>query len=146
MPPLTRLLSDLHRMASPPEPDAELLARFVHRRDEAAFAALVERHGPMVLHLCRRVLGDVHAAEDALQATFLILARKAATLRQPQALASWLYGVAQRIALKVRRADRRLRRCITAAEPCDPAGDPLSALTAREAAPMPRSATMRCVK
>jgi hypothetical protein len=60
--------------------DAELLGRFVAARDEAAFEALVYRHGPMVLGLCRRVLGDAHHAEDAFQATFLILARKASTV------------------------------------------------------------------
>jgi hypothetical protein len=69
---LTRLVSELHRLAVPPESDAELLDRFARQRDEAAFGALVERHGPMVLRLCRRVLGDAHAADDAFQATFLV--------------------------------------------------------------------------
>src|SRR5262249_31583660 len=102
--PLTRLLRQLRHLSASPEPasDADLIGRFVRRRDEEAFAALVERHGPMVLNACRRVLGDVHAAEDAFQAVFLVLARKAATLSRPEALAGWLYGVACRVALKLR--------------------------------------------
>lgn len=129
--PLTRVVSELHRFAQPLS-DAELLERFVSEQDEAAFTVLVERHGPMVLRLCRRVL-DMHAADDAVQATFLVLARKAATLRRPAALAGWLYGVAQRIALKACRGHRSLSRC-RAYPPAlhDPAPDPLSALTARE--------------
>jgi RNA polymerase sigma factor (sigma-70 family) len=95
--------------------DAELLGRYVSgRRDEAAedaFAALVERHGPMVLGVCRRVLGDRHAAEDAFQATFLVLARKAGAIARREQLANWLHGVASRTALDARaRADRRRAR------------------------------------
>jgi RNA polymerase sigma factor (sigma-70 family) len=95
--------------------DAELLGRYVSgRRDEAAedaFAALVERHGPMVLGVCRRVLGDRHAAEDAFQATFLVLARKAGAIARRERLANWLHGVASRTALDARaRADRRRAR------------------------------------
>jgi len=84
--------------------DAALLARFIWERDEAGFAALVARYGPLVLHVCRRVLGDAHDAEDAFQATFLILARKAATVRPPEALPAWLHVVARRVALKARPA------------------------------------------
>jgi hypothetical protein len=72
-------------------PDAALLDRFVRHRDEAAFAALLRRHGPMVFAVCRRVLRDEHAAEDALQATFLVLARKADSLRQGK-LCQRVYG------------------------------------------------------
>ena len=95
--------------------DAELLGRFVAgRRDDAAeeaFAALVERHGPMVLGVCRRVLGDRHAAEDAFQAVFLVLARKAGAIAHREQLANWLHGVASRTALDARaRADRRRGR------------------------------------
>jgi RNA polymerase sigma factor (sigma-70 family) len=94
--------------------DEELLERFVAGRDEgaeAAFAALVERHGAMVLGVCRRVLGDQHAAEDAFQATFLVLAKKAAAIAHKEQLASWLYGVARRAALDARaRSTRRQAR------------------------------------
>jgi hypothetical protein len=64
-------------------PDGRLLADFVQRRDEAAFTELVRRHGPMVLAVCRSILANAHVAEDAFQATFLLLARKAATIRKP---------------------------------------------------------------
>src|SRR5215218_1454915 len=70
--------------------DAELLERFVHERDEAAFEAIVRRHGPMVLGVCRRILGHAQDAEDAFQATFLILARKAAMVRPRAQVGSWL--------------------------------------------------------
>src|SRR5690348_11531589 len=75
--------------------DTVLLDRIIHRRDEQAFAAVVDRHGPMVLRVCRRVLSDTHAAEDAFQAVFLVLARRAAAVR-PGSLAAWLHGAAQR--------------------------------------------------
>src|SRR6516165_1342226 len=72
--------------------DAQRVARFVRRRDEAAFAALLDRHGPMVLGVCRRVLRDPQDAEDAFQAVFLVLVRKAASLRQRELVGNWLYG------------------------------------------------------
>jgi RNA polymerase sigma factor (sigma-70 family) len=83
-------------------PDQELLARFLHQRDEAAFAALMERHGSMVLGVCRRMLRNVHDAEDACQAVFLVLARKAEAVRKQGSLSSWLHGVAWRVANKLR--------------------------------------------
>jgi RNA polymerase sigma factor (sigma-70 family) len=107
--PLVRYIRQLaggHLAAAPP--DRELLERFTRQGDEAAFAALVRRHGPMVLGVCRRVLRDHHAAEDCLQATFLVLAHKAGALQQPEALGPWLHGVASRTAHKARA--RALRR------------------------------------
>ena len=89
--------------------DRQLLIRFRAHRDEEAFAELVRRHGPMVLGVCRRVLGDGHAAEDAFQATFLLLVRKSESLRDPELLANWLYGVAYRTALKTRSRGSRQR-------------------------------------
>ncbi|MGP0065392.1 MAG: sigma-70 family RNA polymerase sigma factor [Isosphaeraceae bacterium] len=99
--------------------DSELLDRFVSRRDPAAehaFEALVHRHGPMVLAVCRNSLGDLHDAEDAFQATFLVLARRASSLREPASLGPWLHGVARRIAQKARARRSRLERLIRRAE------------------------------
>jgi RNA polymerase sigma factor (sigma-70 family) len=87
--------------------DAELLRRFQTRGDEAAFELLVWRHGPMVLGVCTRVLRDLHAAEDAFQATFLTLARKAGSIGVRDAIAGWLYTVAHRIALAARARQGR---------------------------------------
>src|SRR5262245_30797450 len=119
----------LHRLATP-APDATLLRAYA-AGDQAAFRTLVARHGPLVLGVCRRVLRDGHAAEDAFQATFLLLARRAGRLRRPAALAAWLFGVARRTALKARTAGRRRRRREAAVVPPTPAG-PADVLTARE--------------
>lgn len=91
--------------------DAQLLGRFVERRDEAAFEALLRRHGPMVFGVCRRVLGNNDDARDAFQATFLVFVRKAASLASRGAVGGWLHGVAYRTALEARsrRARRRAR-------------------------------------
>jgi polysaccharide export outer membrane protein len=91
--------------------DAELLARFIASRNEAAFAALVQRHGPMVLHLCVRVLGNSPDAEDAFQAAYLVLARRASSISRPELLGNWLYGVARRTALRM-RADAARRQAL----------------------------------
>src|SRR5262249_28080943 len=114
---------DVGRPGGAPD-DAELLERFVARRDEAAFAALVARHRPLVWGLRRGVLGQVHDAEDAFQATFCVLARKAARVRRREALGGWLYRVAHRLAAQVRAAAVRRRdltpqggQAMTAADP-----------------------------
>src|SRR5687767_7438134 len=96
-----------HRLA-PSATDDELLARFVAARDEAAFEALVRRHGPLVYGVCRRILSDAATAEDAFQATFLILLRRADGLRRGGRLGPWLYGVARRVALRARARGRRM--------------------------------------
>jgi RNA polymerase sigma factor (sigma-70 family) len=77
--------------------DAALLTRFVKSRDEDAFAALVERHAPLARNVCRRLLGDVAAVDDIVQATFIVLANKAASIRRAASLSSWLYGTAHRL-------------------------------------------------
>jgi RNA polymerase sigma factor (sigma-70 family) len=122
------LLRFIRRITAPGDAaaDRQLLERFVFGRDESAFTALVERHGPMVLGVCRRVLNNAHDAEDAFQAAFLVLARKAGSLSRPDALGSWLYGVAYRTALeaRARAAQRRARERELAEEPTvDPSGD-----------------------
>ncbi|MGH7221773.1 MAG: RNA polymerase sigma factor [Gemmataceae bacterium] len=106
-----RLFQHIRRLAGDPPNtpcDGELLRRYLERRDDAAFAALVRRHGQMVFSVCQSVLRQRQDAEDAFQATFLILARKAATIRGQDGLGGWLQRVAYRIALKA-RADQ-LRR------------------------------------
>src|SRR5438270_13885007 len=94
--------------------DTELLGRWVAARDEAAFEALVWRHGPMVLGVCRRVLRHPEDTEDAFQAAFLVLARRAAAVRKADSLGSWLHGVAYRVAANLRRdvARRRAREAV----------------------------------
>jgi RNA polymerase sigma-70 factor (ECF subfamily) len=82
--------------------DGQLRESFVSRRDEAAFAVLLRRHGPMVLGVCRRVLRKHHDAEDAFQATFLVLVQKASSILPRELVGSWLYGVAYQTALKAR--------------------------------------------
>src|SRR5262245_43650563 len=89
--------------------DGQLLEDYISRRDEAALGALVRRHGPMVWGVCRRVLHNYHDAEDAFQATFLVLVRKASTLASPELFANWLYGVAHQTALKARATTAKRR-------------------------------------
>jgi RNA polymerase sigma factor (sigma-70 family) len=129
--------------------DACLLGKFVHMGDETAFASLVQRHGPLVNGVCRRLLHQRHDAEDAFQATFLVLARRSATIRNPDALGTWLYAVAYRVAARLRaeglqrrarerqeavvlKPDEPLPPCEQRADPpdmldrCSLEGDPLS--------------------
>ena len=89
--------------------NSELLDCFVRERDSAAFRNLVLRHGPAVLQVCRGVLQDPHEAEDAFQATFLVLVRKAPSIQDPEALGGWLRGVAYRMAVRLRFGAARRR-------------------------------------
>jgi RNA polymerase sigma factor (sigma-70 family) len=119
MPTLPNVLHQLRAVSLGDPPaltDAQLVARFLQRRDEWAFETLVRRHGPMVLGVCRRVLRHDAEADDAFQATFLVLVRKASSLVPRANIANWLYGVAHRTALKARtlmtkrgQRDRALR-------------------------------------
>src|SRR5215471_11104919 len=107
--PVLRFLRALALAHSGDTPDAELLDRFATRRDADAFTAILRRHGPMVLGVCKRLLPNTHDAEDAFQATFLVLVRRAHSLSTPELLGNWLYGVAYRTALKA-KADAARRR------------------------------------
>jgi RNA polymerase sigma factor (sigma-70 family) len=107
-----RLLPHLRRLALRAEngtTDAELLGAFLNHHDETAFANIVQRHGPMVLNVCRRIIGDPHLAEDAFQATFIVLASRAASVQPRELLGTWLYGVARRSSLKARASQMRQR-------------------------------------
>ena len=119
---LKRVLSDPPAQAS----DRELLECFVASGNQAAFATLLDRHGPVLFGLCRRQLSDTHLAEDVLQATFLVLARKARTIRRRYNVAGWLYGVAQRLVRQARlsEAARSRRQRVAAAAQRPSSTDP----------------------
>jgi RNA polymerase sigma factor (sigma-70 family) len=135
--PAHLLAKHLHALSTAAQadrlPDGELLRCFVAGCDEDAFAALVRRHGPMVLRVCRRILHDSHDAEDVFQATFLVLNRKAGSLRRRDSVGCFLHGVAYRLALKARTqlAQQRLheKRAVVEKQRVDP----LAELTVREA-------------
>ena len=144
-----RWLDTLHREGTATGmSDGQLLERFLSTSGtarEAAFAALVRRHGPTVLALCRQVLRDDHASDDAFQATFLVLARRAATVRDPARLAPWLGRVARRIAVRARRdaahAQAREERRFPDDEPRKEASSATTATRAETAALVARRST-----
>src|SRR5579862_5647234 len=132
--PLDCVLDHVHKLIGtrrePEISDGELLGRFVGRQDESAFETLVRRHGPMVLRTCRRALGNAHAAEDAFQATFLVLARKAGSIRNRDSIGGWLYEVAFNLAIRARadaarreRHERRAQDMATAEPNAEEAGE-----------------------
>jgi RNA polymerase sigma factor (sigma-70 family) len=128
------VLRFLHHACGPKgggdKPDRELLERYLGH-EEAAFSLLMQRHGPMILGICRRLAADPHSAEDGFQATFMVLIRQAASIRNKESLAPWLHGVARRLVLKARAKAaanrRREERSLPMAGP-----DPLQELTVRE--------------
>lgn len=154
---INRVLHHLRRAIEPRDDaatDGQLLERFLRTRDEVAFEVLVRRHGPMVLGVCKRIAGNHHDAEDAFQATFLVLARKAAAVSPRELLPGWLHGVAWRTARKARTAASRRRAreqpmketLHPAAPPAEPADD-LQAVLDAELAVLPehqRSAVVLC--
>ncbi|HKB03510.1 MAG TPA: sigma-70 family RNA polymerase sigma factor [Gemmataceae bacterium] len=129
--PMTRVVSRLRDhvagQVGDDVPDADLLARYQAGRDEAAFAVLVHRHGPMVLGVCRRILGNHADADDAFQATFLVLARQSGRIRERGSVASWLHGVALRVSRKAVVRAARQRQRDRGAEPM-PSHDPFDEL------------------
>jgi RNA polymerase sigma factor (sigma-70 family) len=137
--PLGDVLHHLRGLLEPREEgtssDGQLLERFARGREEACFAALVRRHGGMVLGVCRRILRDEQDAEDAFQATFLVLARKADSIRKRECVGGWLYGVAYRVAARALAGNLRRRACEQGAVPMS-AGDPVAEVVWRELRPI----------
>src|SRR5438876_5290899 len=115
------LLQHVRRLAAAASSDEQLLADFLSRRSDDAFSALIGRHGPMVLNVCRRILRDAHAAEDVFQATFLVLADRAGAIQRPESLAGFLHGVAYRLAVRARRRQPQDRPCSLCASAVGPA-------------------------
>src|SRR5437016_3489287 len=132
---LDAVLRHIRKLVRAPEresvTDRQLLERFVCGREESAFAAVVERHGPMVMGVCRRVLRHAQDAEDAFQATFLVLTRKAGALRWRESVGGWLYEVACRVARKA-RTDNARRRFRERQVESMPSVDPFSVAAGRE--------------
>jgi RNA polymerase sigma-70 factor (ECF subfamily) len=138
---LSHLRGILGRSESVGQTDGDLLERFLTRREEFAFELLLNRHGPMVLGVCRRVLGNSHDAEDAFQATFLVLVRRGDSIRPRSRVGNWLYGVAYRTALEARRAAARRRvkeaRAMPRTEPPEDVWTELRPLLDRELSRLP---------
>src|SRR5262245_869839 len=126
-----RLVRKLAAGDGPELPDDQLLDRFAARQDEAAFAVLLRRHGPMVLSVCRSVLHDLHDAEDAFQAAFLRLAQKAGSILRREAVSGWLYRVAYHVAVRA-KADAARRRALETRAVIMPPADPVLDLSLRE--------------
>src|SRR5262245_59650170 len=134
--PIDNLVQRIFALVEPtrggPDSDGQLLARWVHERDNRAFASLVGRHGALVWRVGRSMLAQPEDAEDVFQATFLVLARKAAALRRHPSIAGWLHQTAHHLALRSRtQAARRQRREETAI--ARPSADPLEEISVREA-------------
>src|SRR5262245_27142454 len=130
--PVIRYIRKL--MRGPPDDedsDGRLLQRFVAHADESAFEALVQRHGPMVLGVCRRLLPSAPDVEDAFQATFLVLVRKAGSIRWPERLSCWLHGVARRVADRV-RMEAAQRKKHESAVPLRAEGEPFADVVWRD--------------
>ncbi|HEV3021358.1 MAG TPA: RNA polymerase sigma factor, partial [Pirellulales bacterium] len=108
-PRLNTVVQRLYHLAAGPLTDAQLLSRFVSRRDEAAFELMVRRHGSLVWGVCRRILGNATDADDAFQGTFLVLVHRAASVNRARPLSAWLHGVACKVALRARAG--AIRRC-----------------------------------
>ncbi len=128
---LRHIRSAMAKEATSALSDQQLLESLLSQRSEAAFTAVVQRHGAMVLSVCRRLLHHTHDAEDAFQATFLVLAQQAASIRRHESVGSWLHGVACRIAAKMRRTAAR-RAVHEGRLPPRPPGDALDDITWRE--------------
>jgi len=122
------LLQHVRRLAATASSDEQLLADFLARRSDEAFAALLGRHGPMVLNVCRRILHDAHAVEDVFQATFLVLAGRAGAIRRRASLAGFLHGVAYRLAVRARQ--RRMQSLPAAV--CDKSVGPAEGMAWKE--------------
>ena len=157
MSPSTVLLR-LRRLVGPSqdaeETDGQILERFLTLGDELAFEMLLERHGPMVLGVCRRLLHDPHQIDDAFQATFLVLVRKAGSIARRESVGSWLHGVARRVALRVRGRSARQQACekaraemIASKSAAEPARDDISSVLDEEVQRLPpkyRTALVLC--
>src|SRR5262245_59639297 len=104
------ILREVRKLIKHPSCDRELLERFCQHHDETAFTELVRRHGALVLGVCRRVLRQTQDAEDAFQATFLLLAQTAGSLQRRESVANWLFGVARHVAARAKTAAHRRQR------------------------------------